>query len=110
MTLCGVLKDVMLVVASMIIWGTQVTALQFFGYSIALAGMVYYKLGYDALKGYAAEAGRHWAEFGTTRPVLRRISIIVLVVLTVFVLLGGLAPTYAPEYYNTAASKMGLSV
>lgn len=68
LTLCGVLKDILLVVASMLIWGTQVTALQFFGYGIALCGMVYFKLGYDTLKSYAAEGGRKWAEFGATRP------------------------------------------
>lgn len=104
----------MLVVASMIIWGTQVTALQFFGYSIALGGMVYYKLGYEAIKGYAGEAGRQWADFGNRRPILRRISIILLLVMTVFVLLGGLAPTYAPaidptEYLNDAKAKIGIT-
>ncbi|KAK1250475.1 hypothetical protein MKX08_010478 [Trichoderma sp. CBMAI-0020] len=98
LTLCGVLKDIMLVVASMIIWGTQVTPLQFFGYSIALGGMVYYKLGLEALKGYASEAGRQWAEFGARKPILRKLSIIVLAVFLIFCLFGGLAPTYAPEY------------
>jgi hypothetical protein len=109
MTLCGVLKDIMLVAASMIIWGTQVTALQFFGYSIALGGMVYYKLGYESIKGYAGEASRQWAEFGNSRPVLRKISVIVLVVLTVLFLLGGVAPTYAPDMVNAASTKMGMT-
>lgn len=112
LTLCGVLKDVLLVVASMIIWGTQVSGLQFFGYSIALGGMVYYKLGYEAIKGYAGEAGRQWADFGNRRPILRRISIMLFAVMTLFVLLGGLAPTYAPgmdptEYLNDAKTKIG---
>jgi hypothetical protein len=98
LTLCGVLKDIMLVVASMMIWGTQVTALQFFGYSIALGGMVYYKLGFEALKGYAGEAGRQWAEFGARKPILRKLSIIVMAVMFIFCVFGGLAPTYAPEY------------
>lgn len=109
MTLCGVLKDIMLVAASMLIWGTQVTALQFFGYSIALGGMVYYKLGYEAIKGYAGEAGRQWAEFGNSRPVLRKISVIVLVVFTLLFLLGGVAPTYAPDMVNAASTKMGMT-
>ncbi|KAI1376151.1 TPT-domain-containing protein [Hypoxylon crocopeplum] len=114
MTLCGVLKDVMLVVASMLIWGTPVSGLQAFGYSIALGGMVYYKLGFDALKGYAGEANRQWAEFGATRPALRKIVVIVAVLLFVFVLFGGLAPTYAPEYDPSqylagAAEKFGVS-
>lgn len=110
LTLCGVLKDVLLVLASMMIWGTQVTGLQFFGYSIALGGMVYYKLGYEAIKGYAGEAGRQWTDFGNRRPVLRRIAIIALVLMTVFVVLGGLAPSYdASGYLDEAKNKMGLS-
>lgn len=101
----------MLVAASMIIWSTQVTGLQFFGYGIALSGMVYYKLGYETLKGYAGEAGRQWAEFGNNRPVLRKISIILLVLLVLFVVLGGLAPPeMAPgQYFNQATNKMGIS-
>lgn len=114
LTLCGVLKDVLLVAASMIIWRTQVTGLQFFGYGIALGGMVYYKLGYDALKGYASEGGRQWAEFGAKRPALRKIIIIFAAALFVFILLGGLAPTYAPDYdpvkyFSEAANKLGVT-
>jgi drug/metabolite transporter (DMT)-like permease len=110
LTLCGVLKDVLLVVASMIIWGTQVTALQFFGYSIALGGMIYYKLGYEAIKGYAGEAGRQWADFGNRRPVLRRVAVILLALMTVFVVLGGVAPSYdATQVLDQAKNKMGLS-
>ncbi|KAK1832165.1 triose-phosphate transporter family-domain-containing protein [Podospora conica] len=112
LTLCGVLKDVMLVVASMMIWGTQVTPLQFFGYSIALGGMVYYKLGFEAIKGYAGEAGRQWADFGNRQPVLRRISIIVFALLALFVLLGGFAPAGGIDtaaYLNEAKSKVGMA-
>ena len=85
----------MLVAASMMIWGTPVTPLQFFGYSIALGGMVYYKLGFDALKGYAGEASRQWAEFGARKPILRKISVIVLSVFIFFALFTALAPSYA---------------
>ncbi|KAK0705268.1 triose-phosphate transporter family-domain-containing protein [Lasiosphaeris hirsuta] len=112
LTLCGVLKDVMLVVASMVIWGTEVSGLQFFGYSIALGGMVYYKLGYEAIKGYAGEAGRQWADFGNKQPILRRVAIIVLALMTVFFLLGGLAPSSgidAKDIMTEAKSKMGMS-
>lgn len=98
LTLCGVLKDILLVCASMMIWGTQVTALQFFGYSIALGGMVYYKLGFEQLKGHIGEANRQWAEFGARKPVLRKVTIIVASAFIIFTLFGGLAPTYAPEY------------
>jgi len=114
LTLCGVLKDILLVIASIILFGTTVTGLQFFGYSIALCGMIYYKLGYDAIKGYAAEAGRQWAEFGNRRPVLRRISVILLVLLLLVVLLNGISPDYAPSVDTTkvldgAKAKIGFS-
>jgi hypothetical protein len=104
----------MLVAASMAIWGTPVTSLQFFGYSIALGGMVYYRLGYDQIKGYGKEGLRQWAEFGARKPVLRKISIIVLSVFLLFALFGGLAPTYAPEYDPTklateVSSRFGMS-
>lgn len=98
LTLCGVLKDILLVGASMAIWGTQVSGLQFFGYSIALGGMVYYKLGFEQLKGHIGEANRQWAEFGARKPVLRKVTIIVASAFIIFTLFGGLAPTYAPEY------------
>jgi hypothetical protein len=45
LTLSGILKDILLVVLSVIIWSTPITALQAFGYSIALGGLVYYKAG-----------------------------------------------------------------
>ncbi|ATY65755.1 DUF250 domain membrane protein [Cordyceps militaris CM01] len=109
LTLCGVLKDIMLVAASMMIWGTPVTPLQFFGYSIALGGMVYYKLGYDQIKGYAGEASRHWAEFGARKPILRKLSIIVMIFFTVALLFGGLAPSnYNPtRVVADVTNKMG---
>jgi hypothetical protein len=81
----------------MIIWGTPVSALQFFGYSIALSGLMYYKLGTEQLKKYAGDLGRSWSEFGVERPVLRKVVVFVAAVLTVFILLGGLGPTFAPE-------------
>ncbi|CAH0014652.1 unnamed protein product [Clonostachys rhizophaga] len=98
LTICGVLKDILLVIASMMIWGTQVTGLQFFGYSIALGGMVYYKLGFEQIKGYVGEGNRQWAEFGARKPVLRKLTIIIASAFVLFTLFGGLAPTYAPEY------------
>lgn len=104
----------MLVVASMLIWGTPVSGLQAFGYTIALGGMVYYKLGFDALKGYAGEAGRHWAEFGAARPAARKIVVIVAALLFVFILFGGLASPYTGDYNPSqylagAAEKFGVS-
>lgn len=98
LTLCGVLKDILLVAASMMIWGTPVTALQFFGYGIALSGLMYYKLGADQLKQYASQGVLAWSELGVQRPVLRKVIVLGCVLITVFLLLGGLAPTYAPGF------------
>jgi hypothetical protein len=39
-----VLKDILLVILSVIIWSTQITPLQIFGYAIALGGLVWYKM------------------------------------------------------------------
>jgi len=95
----------------MLIWGTKISKLQAFGYSIAICGMLYYKLGQKELKPYIAEAGRRWAEFGATRPVSRKLLIIVLFVVSFFILLGGIAPTYAPEstqaYLAAAKNSLG---
>lgn len=49
MTLTGIFKSILLVVASVLIWSTQITFLQTVGYTIALAGLTYYSLGYDQL-------------------------------------------------------------
>lgn len=68
------LKDILLVAASMIIWGSQVTPLQFFGYSIALGGMVYYKLGYEQIKGHIKEASRRWAALGIQSPTFQKLG------------------------------------
>lgn len=55
MTLTGIFKNILLVVASVIIWNTQITPLQFLGYGVALGGLVYYSLGYEKLaQGYVA--------------------------------------------------------
>lgn len=50
LTLCGVLKDILLVMASMGIFGDPVTLTQYFGYSIALGGLMYYRLGGEKMK------------------------------------------------------------
>lgn len=98
LTLCGVLKDILLVIASVIIWGTMISTLQVFGYSIAIAGMLWFRLGPEKLKELFSNLGRSWAEFGATKPVLRKLLILGLVIVTLFVLIGGVGPTYAPDY------------
>lgn len=86
------------------IWGTTVTPLQMFGYSIALGGLIYYKLGADKLKEHFNQAGRAWADYGVKHPALRKTIIWGAVLLTLFVVLGGLAPRYAPDYASKVYS------
>ncbi|KAL7746444.1 hypothetical protein RI367_008197 [Sorochytrium milnesiophthora] len=43
LTLCGVLKDILLIALSMIFFGSRTTMLQVFGYSVALTAMTRYK-------------------------------------------------------------------
>lgn len=91
-------------VASMMIFRDPVSGIQFFGYSIALGGLVYYKLGADKLKEYAGQGGRQWAEYGQTNPAMRKVIIFAIVVIGLFVVLGGLAP-YVPDEYSGPAKK-----
>jgi arginine exporter protein ArgO len=107
LTLCGVLKDILLVAASIMIWGTPVTSTQFFGYSIALGGLVYYKLGAEQIKNHIMEVNRNWQEFGNKKPAARHCVILGLVVLTVFILLGGLAPSFAVKSGTYLRSLLG---
>ena len=93
----------------MMIWGTPVSPTQFFGYAIALGGLMYYKLGADQLKGYVGQAGRSWQEFGQNRPATRKAVIFGAVLFVMFVLLGGLAPTYAPEQTGKLRDYMGFN-
>ena len=68
MTLCGVLKNILLVVASVVIWGTIIGGLQVFGYGIALAGLVYYGVGYDGIMTYWAAIVGFAAKLGESNP------------------------------------------
>lgn len=98
------LKDIILVFASIAIWGTAVSSLQFFGYSIALGGLIYYKLGGETLKAQFGEINRMWAEYGARHPALRKIIAFAVVLLLIFLVLGGLAPHVG---YNSLQSILG---
>jgi len=106
MTLSGVLKDILLVVASMVIFFDPVTPLQAFGYSIALGGLVYFKLGGEKIKSYVAEGQRSWSDYGVRHPLMRKTIIFGTILLVVFVVFGGLAPAIAPEYNALAKEKL----
>ncbi|KAF1353816.1 triose-phosphate transporter family-domain-containing protein [Delphinella strobiligena] len=57
LTLSGVLKNIMIVFASMLLFHDPVSGLQFFGFSVALGGLVYYQL------GGAPAFARYWNAF-----------------------------------------------
>ena len=108
MTLCGVLKDILLVAASIAIWGTPVSALQYFGYSVALAGLVYYKLGGATIKAQLSELNRAWAEYGAKHPAVRKVIVFGSVMVFLFLVLGGLAPKVGYDStYLTSVIKEG---
>jgi len=111
LTLSGVLKDILLVLASMFLFRDPVTLLQAFGYSIALGGLVYYKLGGEKLKEFIGQGGRQWAEFGQTRPALRKLMVFGAAITCMFLILGSLGPRYAPDQtgklYNGVQSGIG---
>ena len=71
-----------------------------FGYSIAIIGMLYYKLGDKELKPFIQEAGRRWAEFGANKPVARKLFIFGIFITTLFILIGGLGSNYAADYVD----------
>ena len=91
MTLSGVLKDILLVAASMLIFRDPVSPLQAFGYTIALCGLVYYKLGADTIKQYLGNAQRAWTDFGVRRPALRRGVVFGLWFVVVLAVLGAVS-------------------
>ena len=91
MTLSGVLKDILLVCASLLIFRDPVSGLQVFGYSIALCGLVYYRLGADKLKDYMGQGQRAWADYGVRHPALRRLLVLGLVIMTFVVLMAGVS-------------------
>ena len=101
------LKDIILVFASIALFGDPVTLLQAFGYSIALAGLIYYKLGTETLKEYFGQLCMLWADFGSRHPAARKLITFGGILLLMFMLLGGLAPTFAPESTSKFQTSVG---
>ncbi|KAK6848909.1 hypothetical protein PG995_012742 [Apiospora arundinis] len=76
--LTGILKNILLVVASVFIWGTAITPLQILGYGTALTGFVFYKSSWSDLKaGYSSWSTRLRTSSGfgerLRSPVVRRV-------------------------------------
>ena len=109
MTLCGVLKDILLVGASVMIWGTLISPLQFFGYGLALCGLIYYKLGAATIKAQFSELNRSWAEYGAKRPVLRKLIVFGIVLSVMILAVVSLAPAagYDTDVLKNAIRESG---
>ncbi|KAF9880979.1 duf250 domain membrane protein [Colletotrichum karsti] len=99
MTLTGILKNVLLVIASVLIWHTSVTFMQVIGYSIALFGLVIYSTGWEQIKTSAqngvAKVRGAWnsgaLDEGRLSPLVRRAIFFGLLVLITLMLVVGLA-------------------
>jgi hypothetical protein len=91
----------------MMLFHDPVSLLQAFGYSIALGGLMYYKLGGETLKEYIGQGSMAWAEFGQTRPALRKMLIFATVCISFFLVIGSLGPKYAPDQTNKLYSGIG---
>ena len=92
LTLSGVLKDILLVITSVVIWYSPLTVLQIFGYSIALGGLVLYKLGLSKLKEAVTSFPiiRSGARYRATQKAIIACVGLILVILT----LGRIYPHY----------------
>ncbi|KAK0728273.1 triose-phosphate transporter family-domain-containing protein [Lasiosphaeria miniovina] len=98
MTLTGILKNILLVVASVMIWHTSITPLQFCGYAVALGGLVYYSVGWEQITGVSSaiwlwirslwEAPTR-ADESRLPPAFRRALFMTLGTLTVVILVAG---------------------
>ncbi|KAF7718504.1 Uncharacterized protein PECM_001815 [Penicillium ucsense] len=87
LTMAGILKDILLVCASMMIFRDPVTPQQFFGYSIALAGLVYYKLGAEKIQTLSTDIRLQVGEYRRANPAKAKgvaigvVAVIILLVL-----------------------------
>jgi hypothetical protein len=108
MCLTGILKNILLVVASVVIWKTPITALQFIGYDIACFGLVYYSIGWDQMVAQSTAGWEYaknvWEQEDSTASIavgngisisvvqVRRAVVFGLALMTVGLLFYGLAP------------------
>ncbi len=104
LTLTGILKNVLLIFASVMIWHTSITPLQFFGYAIALLGLLVYSesLRWDHVAGFGVFVRGVWESpsLDETRlsPLVRKTLMLAMGVLITGMLVVGFS------YDTTAAT------
>ncbi|KFH40271.1 sugar phosphate/phosphate translocator-like protein [Hapsidospora chrysogenum ATCC 11550] len=71
-TLTGIFKNILLIISSVVIWGTEIAAIQIIGYTMSLGGLVYYAFGYEKLlEGSMVAtvwAAGHWDRWTASLP------------------------------------------
>lgn len=102
LTLSGVLKDILLVVASTLIFHDPVTGIQIGGYGVALSGLIYYKLGAEKMKEYFGQGTKSIANYRQTHPALAKLIMFGIFVFFIIVVMGGLF-SFAPSEYTSSA-------
>ncbi|CAN8099685.1 unnamed protein product [Discula destructiva] len=76
LTMSGILKDILLVCASLIIFRDPVTLQQYFGYSIALGGLCYYKLGAEKIQSAFTDARLQMGTMRQNHPARARATVV----------------------------------
>lgn len=103
----GVLKDVLLVFASMLLFHDPVTAQQFFGYSIALAGLVYYKLGADKINALAKDTQLYATQYRQGNPAKVKLAGAALIFAVIILLVWSFGPTSTSQYTEYVKARAG---
>lgn len=70
----------------MLIWGTIVTPLEFFGYGISLVGLLYFNLGEETVKKMWAQRGELFEIYGAHFPRPRKFAIFLASLISFFLL------------------------
>ena len=100
--MAGILKDILLVFASIMFFHDPVTAQQFFGYSIALGGLLYYKLGAEKVRTLPTDARLIATEYRRANPVKASI-IAVGSVVAILVLILNSSPSSTAAFVKNRA-------
>lgn len=82
----------------MFIFGDPVSGLQFFGYSIALGGLVYYKLGGDGIKNSVRDSQIAWSTIRQNNPARAKAVVVGAVLAAVMLVLFMVWPTVPTDY------------
>ncbi|KAH6648981.1 DUF250 domain membrane protein [Truncatella angustata] len=91
---CGVLKNILLVIVSVIIWGTVITPLQTLGYTLALIGMVFYRATWQDIKKGAVGLAATYRNAPKSRgynskqssALIRRVTVAIVILLLVVIM------------------------